>query len=673
MSNPFLWRAQGALSDPDLQRLLDRNADLRQRSRRAAWAELEGIDELRARAADVRRQVVSDLDRQLTRFVERLQENGIRVHRAADADQASRTVVEIAQQHKADLIAKSKSMVTEEIGLNAALEAAGLHPVETDLGEFIVQLRDEHPSHLVAPALHLSVQQVAQTFRSRLKAETTDDIQQLNQVARDALRQVFYRAQVGLSGVNFGVAETGTLCLVTNEGNGRMVSTLPRVHVAVMGIERLLPSLPDLALMLRLLARSATGQKMTSYVTLFHGPRQAAEPDGPVERHLVLVDNGRSALAAGPLAEALHCIRCGSCLNACPVYREAGGHAYDSVYSGPIGSVVSPGLFGVAEFGHLAHASTLCSACVEACPVGIDIPSMLLKVRQASDLPSSQLRSGLKWYSWLARSPKRYRWAQRLAALATRMLPRRAGWITSLPGPLAAWTKQRDFPPFAARPLRSRLRSKIHTVTSREPEIEPLVSEGQTAPVPPAEEERPARFEAELTAVGGEFIRCSEAELPDRVVGQLYILGASRILAWGPVEPVLYMLNQRLEDDGFEPVVAELPLGGDRAETLEHLDRAQVGITGAVAAFADTGTVVLSTSSRRSLIPSLLPEAHFVILRRRDLYESFEDWLDAGGGGYISNSSNLVMITGPSRTADIEMTLTVGVHGPKQLTAFLVE
>lgn len=672
MSSPFLPRAQAAISDPELQRLLDRNAEVRQAARRAAWSELEDIEALRGRAADVRRRVVADLERYLSRFTERLGENGIQVHRAVDAEQARQIVVEIAQRHQARIVAKSKSMVTEEIGLNAALEAAGIHPVETDLGEFIVQLRADQPSHILAPALHLSKEQVAETFRKRLQAETSEDVQQLNQVARGALRQVFFSATIGLSGVNFGVAETGTLCLVTNEGNGRMVTTLPPVHVAVMGIERLVPDLSDLALMLRLLARSATGQKMTSYVSLIHAPRQAAEPDGAAERHLVLVDNGRSAMAGGPLAESLHCIRCGACLNACPVYREAGGHAYGSVYPGPIGSIVSPGLFGAAPFGHLAHASTLCGACVEACPVLIDIPSMLLKVRQRSSQPQARIRTGLRWYSWLARSPRRFRWAQRLASLAGRLLPRRKGWIARLPQPLDGWTKHRDFPPFAARPLRARLRSITRPGAPREPEIEPLESE--TIPPPePAEQDKAARFEAELTAIGGELIRCSEAELPDRLVGQLYILGASRVLTWGPVEPVLYMVNQRLEEDGFNPEIAELPPDGNRSEILHKLDGAQVGITGAVAAFADTGTLVLSSSSRRSLIPSLLPEAHFAILRRRDLYDSFEDWLAAGGGGYLSNSSNLALISGPSRTADIEMTLTVGVHGPKQLTVFLVE
>lgn len=672
MKTSFVERVGLSLADQTLQRQLDRNAEVRQRARRAAWAELPDIEASRAQAKAIRQEVIAKLDRYLGQFVDRLTRNGIQVHRAADAAEACRLVIEIAKQHDATLVAKSKSMVTEEIGLNQALEAAGIRSVETDLGEYIVQLRGEPPSHLLAPALHLSRQQVAETFRQRLEVEVSDEIADLNQVARQSLREVFLTAQIGITGVNFGVAETGTLCVVTNEGNARMLNTLPPVQISIMGIERLVPTLSDLALLLRLLVRSATGQSMSSYVSLIHGPRSASEPDGAEERHLILVDNGRSRLRSGPLAESLNCIRCGACINACPVYREAGGHAYQSVYPGPIGSVISPGMFGVARYGELAKASTLCGACVEACPVGIDLPSMLLEVRAQPGQASGPLKAGLRWYARVARSAWRFRWAQRLAALAGRLLPRSAGWIRRLPGPLAAWSQYRDFPPFAARPLRARLGQGRRAVRPRQPEIEPIVTPTPGAP-PEPEADRPARFERELGKIGGEVHRCREADLPDRLVGQLFILGAGKILGWGPVEPILYTLKQRLESDGFETLIPELPTSGDRIPAIRKYAEAQVGITGAVAAFADTGTLVLSTSSRRSLLPSLLPEVHMAVLRAKDIFESFESWLAAGGGGYASNSSNLVFISGPSRTADIDLTLTVGVHGPKQLVVFLVE
>ena len=300
------------------------------------------------------------------KFIKKVESNGVFVHRAASAEEACRQVIDIAGQHGAVLIAKSKSMVSEEIGLNLALGREGVESVETDLGEFIVQLRGESPTHIVTPAIHLRRQDVADTFERELGMQYSTNVEDLNAVARGTLREIFLSAHVGISGVNFGVAETGTICLVTNEGNGRMVTTLPPLHIALMGIERLLPGLDDLDLMLQLLPRSSTGQKLTSYVSLIQRPREDVDAEGPDERHLILIDNGRSRLAEGPLAESLYCIRCGACLNACPVYQEIGGRSYHSVYSGPIGSVISPGLFGVRTYGHLAKACTLCGVCREA-------------------------------------------------------------------------------------------------------------------------------------------------------------------------------------------------------------------------------------------------------------------------------------------------------------------
>jgi L-lactate dehydrogenase complex protein LldF len=287
------------------------------------------------------------------------------------------------------------------------------------------------------------------------------DVEAMTAVARAELRRVFFGAQVGVSGVNFGVAETGTLAIVSNEGNARLCTSVPRVHIALMGIERLVPSLGDLEVMLRLLPRSATSQKLSSYVSLITGPRRPGEADGPEAVHVILVDNGRSRTLGTELAESLACIRCGACLNVCPVYGEIGGHAYNSAYSGPIGAIVSAALFG-SEFNELANASTLCGACRDICPVRIDIPRMLLEVRQqhvAAHQPPAWLRWGMPLYAWIMAAPWRYRAAQKLGALGARLLAR-GGWVRALPPPLDAWTRRRDFPAFAGRTFRERYKAR---------------------------------------------------------------------------------------------------------------------------------------------------------------------------------------------------------------------
>ena len=386
----FPSQIRSALSDPSLQEALDINC----RRSLEATANVSSIlfsdlAELRRRAHAIKAETITNLEHYLDVFIQHAHANGMIVHQAQDATEANEIVREIIRQAGGKVIAKSKTMVSEETRLNQALEADGLQAVETDLGEYIVQLRGEPPAHIIAPAVHLTRRQVGLTFQEKLGLPFTDDIPTLTAAARKELRQTFLRADIGISGVNFGVAETGAICLLTNEGNGRMATTLPDVHIALMGIERLVPSLADLAVMLDLLPYSATGQRLTVYTSLIRGPRRAGEIDGPRQRHLVLLDNGRRALRDSDLAEMLYCIRCGACLNVCPVFREIGGHAYvgasgkHTPYPGPMGSVVSPGLFGAAEFGNLARASSLCGACQEACPVDIPLPKLLLRVRAA--------------------------------------------------------------------------------------------------------------------------------------------------------------------------------------------------------------------------------------------------------------------------------------------------
>jgi len=404
MADLFRSHIRESLNNPTLQSALDNNAERRMGARPTAFASLpEDLQTMRQRARLVRADVIANLPGYLEQFIASCQANGILVHRATDASQAVQIFLDIARQHGAKLVSKSKTMVGEEIHFNPALEQAGLRVVETDLGEYIVQLRGELPSHIITPAVHLTRADVGRLFEEKLGLPYTDEIPVLTTAARRVLRQTFLDTDIGVSGVNFGVAETGTLVVVTNEGNGRMVTTLPPVHVALMGAERLLPTLADLALLLYLLPRSATGQKLSVYTSLIHGPRRDDELDGPHERHIILLDNGRLALRGTPLEEALYCIRCGACLNACPVFREIGGHAYVGIhgagtpYPGPIGSVISPALFGIDEFGHLARASSLCGACKENCPVDIDLPKLLLRIRSypsSTSFPPSPLHQG---------------------------------------------------------------------------------------------------------------------------------------------------------------------------------------------------------------------------------------------------------------------------------------
>src|ERR1041385_4672425 len=389
----FRARIRTALANPSLQSALDANAERRVNARIHALASLPNWQEKRQQAHAIRAEVIDHLDEYLDQFTRKATENGIIVHRAKDAGEAIGIILKITESNvsrhwvKNDdssrrtpiLVAKSKSMVTEEIHLNHALEAEGMRVVETDLGEYIVQLRNERPAHIITPAVHLRRSDVAQLFHEKLGIPYTEDIPTLTNTARKVLREVFLTADVGISGVNFGVAETGTICVVSNEGNARMVTTLPPIHIALMGMERLVRSLDDLALMLSLLPRSATAQKLSVYTQLLHSPFTGQQ------RHLIILDNGRSQIRNSPLKESLYCIRCGSCLNACPVFREIGGHAYNSTYSGPIGSVISAG-FGGSDFIPLAQASSLCGACKEACPVDIDLPKLLTRVR-AGQIP----------------------------------------------------------------------------------------------------------------------------------------------------------------------------------------------------------------------------------------------------------------------------------------------
>lgn len=407
---------------------------------------LRNHQELRDLAARIKQHTLENLPGYLEQFISACERNGTRVHFAADAAAAREIICEIARVSGSKLAVKSKSMTTEEIHLNEALEAAGVRTVETDLGEFIVQIDHDRPSHIVSPIIHKDRQQIARALVRETGCDYTEDPTELTAVARKHLRDVFRHCDLGITGVNFAVAETGTICICTNEGNGRMTTTRPRVHVALLGIEKLVPRLRDLPVFLKLLARSSTGQPLTVYTTLITGPKRPADPDGPEQVHVVLLDNGRSEILGGPFTEVLRCIRCGACLNACPVFRNIGGHAYGSVYPGPIGSLVTPLLSGIVAHAELPRASSLCGACRDACPVKLDIPGLLVKLRaRTCNRQPLTKRMGMTIWKWIMRSPTMFGCVQR--SMRWFLRPDRDGWISNGPGPAGEWTKVRDLPP----------------------------------------------------------------------------------------------------------------------------------------------------------------------------------------------------------------------------------
>lgn len=379
----FRHSAFVAIDDIRLQGALDGATYKFRSSREKALAELPQADALRDHFKQIRSATLANLAEHLETFEKNATAAGAHIHWALNAAEARQVVLDIAQERGTTLVTKSKSMATEEIKLNQALEAAGVEPVETDLGEWIIQLAEEPPSHIIAPAIHQTKEQVAELFSKISGKELSpDNIPALTAEARRILRQRFLDAGIGISGGNMMIAETGTMVLVENEGNARLTTSAPPVHIAVIGLEKLARTWDDAAVWLSLLARSATGQPMSIYTSFITGPARGYDPDGPEELHIILLDNGRSNLVGTTYEEILQCIRCGACLNACPVYREAGGHAYGSPYSGPIGAVISPLLFGLEEYEALPHASSLCGACKDVCPARIDLPRMLLELRK---------------------------------------------------------------------------------------------------------------------------------------------------------------------------------------------------------------------------------------------------------------------------------------------------
>lgn len=709
----FHRRVGHALADAPLREALASTTRRLSDGRIDAFAAVADADALRHRARDARERAIAHLDVHLARFADAATAAGCQVHWADTAADATRIVTGIARQRGISRAVKSKSMVSEELGLNEALEHAGVRVVETDLGEFVVQVADDRPSHIITPIIHLRRGDVATLFQDRLGASHDEvaDIPAMTAFARRRLRAEFLQAGMGISGANFAVAETGTLCLVTNEGNGRLTTTAPRVHVALLGRERIVETMGDLEACVQVLARSATGQALSTYTTWLTGPRRrpasgtAGDPDGPDELHVVIIDNGRSRLLNSDLSEILYCIRCGACLNVCPVYQRTGGHAYGSVYPGPMGSIVTPGLMGLAGSAELPHASSLCGACRDACPVQIDLPRLLLTARQQTvraGYGPGWARTGMSIYAWIAARPRLFRLTGRTLSWFG-AITAREGWIRSLPGPLGAWTRTRDFPAPAAQSFLDRRRRdgesrrRPHTsptaAATRPAAPAPHVVETHAAPDAvavsrPAPPGRPAKapeqdlsstharveaFVGALHALGGRVHTAPTRTEAVELVATLFDLyAASDFISWDEAAIPCPGLLDALESLGRRRITYDVPVDAEgRAAALATLEPVTIGLTGAHGAVAASGTLVLTSGPGCGRLCSLLPPVHIAVIRARDICPTLGAWMTAHPGR-ASEGSQTVLITGPSRTADIEMTLTHGVHGPKHLHVVLM-
>jgi L-lactate dehydrogenase complex protein LldF len=451
-SRLFKENVKAAMADPNLQKAMKNAGEGFVGKRRAAAGGVPEFDQIRDAARDLKNHVLGHLDLYLARYEQKVTAAGGHVHWAETAEDMRRIVLDICRSVDAKTVNKGKTMISEEAGINDWLEQNGIRPVETDLGEYIIQLRGEAPSHIIAPAIHVTSDEVEALFRERhthLPADRNlSELSSMLSEARTILRQKYFEAEVGITGANMLIAETGQSIIVTNEGNGDLSQSLPKVHIVLASLEKIVPTMEDAATVLRVLARSATGQDMSVYTTLSSGPRRAEDPDGPEQYHVILLDNGRTEMVGTEFQEMLRCIRCGACMNHCPVYQAVGGHAYGWVYPGPMGAVLTPSLIGVEEGGMLPNASTFCGRCEAVCPMRIPLPKMMRHWREKEfekRLTPGAARQGLGLWAWFAARPALYRLGTGMAMRMLRLMSGRRRRLKSLPLG-KGWTDHRDFP-----------------------------------------------------------------------------------------------------------------------------------------------------------------------------------------------------------------------------------
>ncbi len=658
----------------------------------------------RSLASATKKAAISRLDEHLVEFEQQATARGTQVHWAKDSDEARAIILDIIRRRKAKRIIKSKVMTSEEIHLNDLLESEGFGVIESDLGEFIQQLKHEAPYHFVFPCMHLSREEISELFEDKIKSAPSNDPEELTMIARRWLRDKYIQADVGITGANFIVADTGMISITENEGNARLTGALPKTMVSLVGIEKVVPRLADLALFLPMLATAGTGQALTCYNTAYAGPRQPGEPDGPEEWHIVLLDNHRTALLAdSEQRDALHCIRCGACLNVCPIFKNIGGLSYGTTYQGPIGSVITPHLRGLQDWKHLSGASSLCGACTATCPVKIDLHHHLLHNRRNAARENPDPAEALMWRLF-ARSINRplvYKIGTTLARVAQPL----HRLIASTPlDPMRGWTKSREAPKLAPQSFKAWWRARNVGAASYAASRPGAVGTLKSSPTPstvlsstaassrdltlarirealrdvreqPVAAISPAAFREVLPAVvdleeqfaaNAAILRAEFFNLPDEAAAKVKLTELAQAHGWKKIAT-----HQGLLTDALVP--RSMPvLDTTNGYDVTELEACSAGITECDALIAQTGSVLLTSRSGGGRALSVLPEHHVVLARRAqllaDLPAAYELLHQRHGASW---PSLMTFITGPSRTGDSERILVLGAHGPKKLTILL--